>query len=305
MLRLSKQWPLMLFIMKKLKRLTFIALVLFSYQSSGQASLTVTPAIAASREALTWSIAGNLNGANPNVLSELQWNKVKGVGYGCRLELKGSKRMVAFTNLGQEHTLSGTVTDRDYSQDNRRNEVFSAREDASKGHVLSATAGLGHRVVDRGWISATVYAGYGYLGQQLSLINPGTGLNSRYTNHWYGPLISGKVCFNLTSHLNIGLQSTYHQVGYRASGDWNLISEFEHPVSFRHRAKGFGLDHDIFIQYAFTKTCSVRFGARHSYWTTGQGIDTLYKSDGTQAKTRLNDVTRRGEGLSVGVVVRM
>ena len=92
---------------------------------------------------------------------------------------------------------------------------------------------------------------------------------------------------------------------YHATGNWNLIERFQHPVSFRHRAKGFGLENQLVMSYKMSGGLCVELRPSYSYWTTGRGIDTVYKKDQSTPKTRLNDVTSDVLGVEVGVVWRL
>lgn len=289
----------------KRRTLFFLVLAFFSFGLAGQDKLKMNAGIAASKENLTWSIAGNLNGANPNVFSELDWSQITGVGYYAGLGFPVRKRFSGFLDFSQGLIVRGRVTDTDYRSDDRRDQVFFAEEDAGKGQVINAQTGLAFNAINTGFFAFSFGAGYGLLNQQLYLVNEGKGLNSRYSNHWYGPLTFGKVKFVINDALNISAQTTYHQVKYRAVADWNLIEEFQHPVSFSHKAKGFGLDNKLSLEFRYKSNLNVLVSSNYGYWTTGKGIDKLYKSDQSTIKTRLNDVTRSVISFNLGLVVQV
>lgn len=259
-------------------------------------------ALEGAREDLTWSIAGNMEGTNPNILSELDWSEVGSIGFRAGINHPIRKRFSGFLDFSLRRILFGTVTDTDFQSDDRTDHVFFAEEDAGKGQVFQGSAGLLVQIVQDGDLRLALGGGYGLLNQQLYLVNEHMDLNSRYANHWYGPLLAGNAGYKINEELIIGIHTTYHQVRYRATGDWNLIEGFEHPVSFRHTAKGFGLDNELYMKWQWKEHLQFLLTATHSYWTTGRGIDTLYKSDDTSVRTRLNDVTRNAIGMKIGMV---
>ena len=202
--------------------------------------------ILVAKEDLRWSIAGNLNGENPTVLSELKWKDLAGAGYAGSAWVR-AERFLAFTDIRQTHTISGSVTDTDYSQDNRSNVVFHAKEDAGKGRIFQLDLMGGFEAIQSSRLDVTFLTGYGALKQDLYLTNARTQLNSSYSTSWKGPIMGTMVRYKPAERVSLSLKSKYHQIRYSAKGNWNLIEEFEHPVSFRHKAKGFGLDNDLTI----------------------------------------------------------
>jgi len=94
------------------------------------------------QENLRWSIAGNANGQNPNILSELRWENVGGPVAATKM------RFILFDHWqleGEyEHTFfsSGKVFDTDYGGNDRTNAVYAAQFDASKGGADYWRAGL-------------------------------------------------------------------------------------------------------------------------------------------------------------------
>lgn len=284
------------------KSFCVIGLLVCGLFGFAQDKLSILGAIDAGRENLTWSIAGNLHGGNPNILSELEWSHVMGIGFHSNINFQFVDRLAVFIAGGGRSIVSGKVIDADYENDNRTGRVFFAQENAGKGQVRNGEAGLLYRVISRNPLNLSVGGGYGLLNQQLYLINKAKGLNSSYSNDWYGPLIKAKLCISFNVRWKVALHTTYHQVVYRATGDWNLMDAFQHPVSFSHRAKGFGLEHELSAVFKLATNFSISTIASYWYGTTGTGIDTLYKKDQTTVKTRLNDVTSNVVAIRTGVV---
>lgn len=260
----------------------------------------LTVGMTGSVEELTWSIAGNLNGTHPNVFSELEWEGLAGAGGYMLLEVPFKGRLGLSASGSRQQIVAGTATDTDYQEDDRTNSMFRAQENANKGYVAQGRLSVTYRLIQANKLRMTMSAGYGLLNQKLFLHNPSTSLNSSYMTHWFGPTAGGKLAW-IHDRFRLTFSSIYHQVDYAAKANWNLIEEFKHPVSFRHRAKGYGLSVSLGIAVKGGNQCWWFVAPTYDYWTTGKGIDTLYKQDGTTPKTRLNDVTRRAGSISVGV----
>lgn len=254
------------------------------------------------RESLAWSIAGNLNGNTPNILSELKWKNLHHLGYELHLTIPVFKKIDGIVHCAQGFIVHGEVTDADYRQDDRQERVFYAREDAGKGQLLDFGGGFLIRLVDNELFRISLGTGYSSQYQLLYLINPKTGLNSSYHMRWTGPFLTGKLRFPISKKATLAYQTTYDQIRYHARGNWNLIDEFQHPVSFRHRAKGFVLRNTASVQLNLCNRLTLVAGGTLVYRTTGKGIDILYRTDEPDVKTQLNDVSGMRIALFSGVV---
>lgn len=158
-------------------------------------------AIDGSQENLNWSIAGNLDGANPNILSEVDWDKLQTIGYDMGLNLSSGGRLSIFIHFSQRFIVKGTVTDIDYLKDDKRNAVFFAKEDAGKGQMIKISPRLMFHIATVGKAKFSIGTGYCLLNQQLYLINDEINLNSKYTNYWHGPLVTAKVAYKIWDKL--------------------------------------------------------------------------------------------------------
>jgi hypothetical protein len=185
---------------------------------------------------LSWSIAGNSKGQSPNVLSELKWKNLQSPGISLTLEWMITSRFQLKILLAGSAIVSGAVTDTDYSEDNRTNPVFYASLSSDKGKLYSSHVTGGYSFVRTKTYNGKIFVGYGINHQQLYLTDDEQ-LNSTYTNKWKGVIFSLENGFYLNSRNSLSVQVTYHQVRYGAEGNWNLIEEFKHPVSFTHSAK--------------------------------------------------------------------
>jgi hypothetical protein len=93
----------------------------------------------------------------------------------------------------------------------------------------------------------------------------------------------------------------YRQMSYYAEANWNLVNEFQHPVSFDHTANAFGISVNAAIKYRVTKRSLCTLSAGRDYFATGNGKDTLYYKNGDVSVTKLNGVRRDQTVASVGL----
>jgi len=254
------------------------------------------------QEDLRWSIAGNANGENPNILSELRWKSVSGpvavahIRFGVfdHWQLEGEYEHMFF--------LSGKVYDTDYGGNDRTNVVYAAQFDAGKGGSDYWQAGLANQIPVTNEFSITPSVGYGIFYQSLYVTgNSATmsDLNSTYKTKWAG--LYGQVVgsLGLTKKLCMNASLRYNQVRYRSSANWNLIREFSHPESFRQTANGYGLTAQASLLYNVWGNHSMGITASYSCWQTGHGIDELYLAAGGSRQTQLNEVRSVGLGVMI------
>jgi len=254
---------------------------------------------------LHWSIAGNSAGQSPNVYSELKWRRVGGFSADAAVRYRLGRRWVFFGEGTRLFPSTGRVSDRDYSADNRSGVLYSGDFSGSGGYGYSVGAGAGYRLWPGSRLEVVPAAGYAISGQRLTITDPGglyDFLNSYYQTSWYGPFVRASVLWR-SGRWRVSGMVTYHQVSYRAKADWNLIADFDHPVSFRHRADGFGIEGEFRAGYRVCQGLEVVAAMSGNVWETGAGIDELYRSGGAIQQTRLNEVIMTGFGLHAGVRV--
>jgi hypothetical protein len=295
--------------MKKMKRANFLFLALLSagQWASGQ-GWDVAVAGGFHQQNFRWSIAGNSAGQSPNIYSELKWRRVGGPAVDAALRYGMGRRWVFFAEGLRVFTCAGRVSDRDYAGDNRTNTVYDQAFAGSNGYGYSLAAGGGYRVWPGGRFELVPDIGYGVSGQHLTITDPGglyDFLNSYYQPSWFGPLLRVRALWRPRGRWQVTGAVTYHQVSYRAKADWNLIQDFNHPVSFRHRADGYGVEGELGIRYRVSQRIDLLLAANGFNWETGKGIDELYRSDGTSQQTQLNEAVLNGFGLRAGAKWRL
>ncbi len=198
-------------------------------------------------------------------------------------------------------TSSGTVSDTDYGADNRIDPVYARSFESHKGYAYANFLGGGYRFLLGSRLQLTPVAGYEWSGQRLSIEDAAEFLNSYYRSWWKGLVVRAMGELKLSGKWGLLFSGAYHQANYRADADWNLIQAFNHPVSFSHRADGYGVDGRLGVKYAMGRHVAVMLSGDYFNWRTGKGVDELYLTSGQTSQTQLNAVVMTGFGVNVGV----
>jgi hypothetical protein len=264
-----------------------------------------------------WNIAAA--DGSPNILSELTWNKLN------IYQIKG----MAWTPLSRSFYIRGSFNygwiydgenqDSDYNGNNRSLEYSRSNNKTDSGDVWDASAGLGYIFFD-GPLKAASLLGYSYHMQNLTLtegfqtvctatcttgVGPFGGLDSTYDALWYGPWVGLELMYRSTGKkLTLNGVFEYHIARYEAQANWNLRSDFQHPVSFEHSGDGQGVIASTGLDYALDGQWSVNGEVMVERWTVADGIDLIFNSNGTTSSTQLNEVNWYSTALMIGVKYR-
>jgi hypothetical protein len=288
------------------------ALVLFSLNAHSQnqpkkPKFLLDASSAYYTEDFNWSIAGNVNDRYVIILSELRWRKIKGVQLNLNGEYNFWKGLFVKGNLSKAFITSGKVSDTDFGQDNRQDTLFHDTFNSDHGNITSWAAGVGYKLSIAKKYSVAPFVGYGNNSQSLFVLrdygNVTGNLKSTYDTKWNGLTMGLSFIVPVHERIIITAQSTYRQLNYSAKANWNLIEDFEHPVSFRHKAKGYGVENNIGVHYVLNEKISLSLNGQLGHWTTGKGTDTLYRTNGEVNVTQLNRVHRNSATLGAGIQI--
>jgi len=266
---------------------------------------------------LNWSIAGNINGTNPNVLSELTWSDLEIFQLKAGIRSTISKAFYVRGSLGYGWIFDG---------DNRTLEYSRSNNSADDGNVVDATLGIGYQlkaISDR--LRLVPLVGYSYSDQFLRMtdgfqtvsepslvapedrppeIGPFAGLDSSYESEWWGPWVGIDVLFDASEKMTLFGGFEYHWADYHGEANWNLISKFAHPKSFEHDADGTGIIVALGGEYHLTQPWYISLNINYQDWSTDPGLDRLFYADGTTADTRLNEVNWDSFAILLGLTYR-
>jgi Protochlamydia outer membrane protein len=280
----------------------FLLLLLGTGRCLGQLRIGVSTGY--EREDFHWSIAGNSAGQDPNVYSELKWRNAGGFFTRGELQWTVRKRWRVFANGSRTFVHSGSMTDTDYGLDNRHDVLYRQQFPVAGGYAESGSAGVGYALLDKGCFGLTLLVGYGISKQSFPVTDAGgpfAGLNSFYAGKWLGPFARVEGVWRLAAGWQVEAAVRYDQVVYRGVADWNLIADFQHPLSFKHRADGYGVTGELGLSYVIGRHWVFSLRAGGFDWETGTGIDELYLASGGTQQTRLNAVVRMGFEGGLGV----
>ncbi|MBI1870037.1 MAG: omptin family outer membrane protease [Chlamydiae bacterium] len=263
-----------------------------------------------------WNIAGDINGQNPNILSELTWkdleiNEIKG-----EEQILIHKKILLKGSIAYGWILDGKNQDSDFAGDDRTLEFSRSINGAGGGNTLDGSLGAGLQWhFFKGNLSLTPLGGYSYHEQNLrigdgiefiptsdSIVSiPLTGPTDTYDTQWKGPWIGLDLVTQPTEKITLSLEFQYHWADYEAVADWHMREDFAHPVSFRHEADGNGIVFSMGTNYALSHHGSIFFNIGFEQWSTDPGIDHTFVSDGTVEDYRLNEVNWKSLVMRLGL----
>lgn len=264
---------------------------------------------------LDWNIAGTSPfGNDVNVLSELTWNDLE-IWQGKALARVYLKRVYLRGYADYGFITGGSNQDSDYRGNNRTLEYSRSNNSSSDGSVWDVSAGAGYLFsvpIGPGSLELGPLAGLSYHKQNLTitegfqtipLTGPFAGLSSTYAASWTGPWAGFDLSYAAGGLTLLG-SFEYHLASFRAEADWNLRSDFAHPVSFEHWATGSGLVLSAGAEYNVTERVALSGNVDLQDWSADDGTDRTYFSDGTAADTALNEVNWTSRAVMFGLKYR-
>lgn len=270
---------------------------------------------------LDWNIAGDINGNNPNILSELTWTDLEIFQLEFGLERRFKRNFKLGGTLAYGLIFDGQNQDSDYLGDNRTLEFSRSNNSADGDDTWDLSVAFGYEFLfGSGTIGLTPLFGLSYHAQKLQItdgfqtippLGPFPGLNSSYDASWYGPWtgldfffgILRKDRMTLRHEFKFGVEYHFY-AEYYAKANWNLRSDFAHPKSFEHETDGSGIIFKGGYKYFFDARWSLDFNGKYQKWETDPGIDRVFFSNGTVVETRLNEVNWDSYSLMIGVTCR-
>lgn len=249
-----------------------------------------------------WSIAGDASGTNPNILSELIWEHKREICAEITPNFQLGKSWLFHLPLRGSYTIDGEVSDSDYEENNRKGRSFFTKASSNGSYSLRAIPSLGPMISLRPNAQLILQLTYSYTIDKYYLRDK-KNLNSYYTTTYSGPGISIKINCLSNKKTTITGMTNIEIINYCATANWNLIKDFSHPTSFEHKAKGIIISPSLKLTNKINKGISLISEFRSYALSSGKGIDTLYKSDGSKIKTMLNGVNQTRFSLSTGILL--
>lgn len=262
-------------------------------------NIQLAPYIGLSKQKFNYNIAGNEKGTDPNILSELKWNKILAREIGGNLKVR-YKRIIFKSTFIYSKTLSGSVSDIDYAEDNRRS-IFSEQYFSNhKGSGRTINLMLGYNLVKKNSYLIDLLVAYEHVSNRLFLLNEKhlaetdpiyqPNLNSYYK--YRHPNLGGVLNSNysISRFINLSLELSAYGTFYYAYGNWNLRKDFNQPISYEHKGKGVKLSSSIAANIILTDCLGLGFGYSFAKQNLKSGQDVLFLTNGEALKTRLNQI---------------
>jgi len=276
----------------KQKRLVFLLIILFcniNFTIAQNNRLSFSTGASVNINNFQWSIAGNIHGQSPNILSELIFKKVKSLG----IYLDGTFRPLNFleiTGFYQENSvISGNGSDADYNGDNRTNTTYNEPFSSNKGELEIFRFGVNLFFVHKGNFHLGTGVFYASTIQTLYILNSDfENLKSTYKVKCRGPRFSLNGNYEINKKLSIRGSLSYCFIKYNAEANWNLIDEFMHPLSFDQHSKGRNTDGEIGFSYKINSLFALTINGVIANAKSFKGIDKSYLKNNTQLLTQFN-----------------
>jgi opacity protein-like surface antigen len=233
------------------------------------------------RDDLDWSVASSVG--TPNILSELQWRDIEMATVTVGSDLYWGEQWITNLEFSYGRIFDGENQDSDYLGNNRTLEFSRSNNAADEGDAYDINASLAYRLAFDSMRSIELRPtlGLSYHAQNLKAVDgyqtvtdfgfpvpigPFEGLNSSYDATWFGPWLGMQALFGQESRLQLELGLQYHYAFYDAQANWNLRSDFAHPVSFEQEAEGHGWVVEAGLLYELSSKLSVGFDFRYEDW---------------------------------------
>ncbi|MEA3438104.1 MAG: hypothetical protein U9R43_16695 [Thermodesulfobacteriota bacterium] len=266
---------------------------------------------------LDWNIAGDINGYNPNILSELEWKGLESFQLKIANKTVFNQLFLLRGSLAYGWIFDGENQDSDYLGDDRTFEFSRSNNNSDDGNVLDASFGIGWQFTfGRSDFVMVPVIGYSYHEQNLTITDgcqtippsgPFSGLNSTYETEWKGLWIGLDFTFRtdekskISPEIETFISIEYHWADYYAEADWNLRTDFAHPKSFEHEADGHGIVFSTVIRFLLDYHWVLNVNFDYQNWSTDPGTDKVFFSNGTIGETQLNEVNWTSYAIMAGI----
>jgi outer membrane protease len=265
---------------------------------------------------LQWGIADPVN--DIDILSELSWRNLRMAAVGADLRYQASTPLVLLARADYGYATSGSVQDSDYWQSGRNREFSRSTGSARGSQAFGFSAGIGlplGKELGDWQVQLMPMLGlaaqyqklrfrdgnqvYVYPGSQTPL-GPIDGLNTRYDARWNGVWGGLELELQNRKDLTMRVRLEQHASDYSAKANWNLRTDFAHPVSFRQWASAQGRTITAEARYAYANAY-IMAQLSHSAWKAGRGKDEIYLDIGETRYTPFNGARWESSRLSLGL----
>ncbi|RQO74495.1 hypothetical protein DBR43_03640 [Pedobacter sp. KBW06] len=286
-----------------------IATLLFSFIHLYVLSQSPKWKIEASIEHLShdynWSIAGNIEGNSPNILSELVWQNLKGPKINLNISRAIYNHFELSFNFSQHKIKQGRFKDTDYLQNNRTDAFFKKDGLSNEGKAYNYSLLLKYELPVSRFLKLKPYVGATYFDKKLYMLDfpdelTDPPLNSIYKNQWEGAVLGVETSYQINK-VSLILNTVAGYYNYLAEAQWNLNEKFNQPLSFKQTANSYTFLVGFTTSYSLSKHINMLLGMEKKYGATYSGIDEAYLINGVNVKTRFNGAEFNSFGAKIGL----
>lgn len=261
-----------------------------------------------SQDHFEWTIAGDLNGQNPNVLSELDWRHLNIFTIGGQADFTYHKIWHLELSGGYGWIASGGNRDSDYYFDNHSGE-FSRSVADTRGSRIDADLVIGRDFQVTPKVTLTPQIGFTYhrlrlndregvqvIDTEFHDVGPFAGLDSLYTSSWWGPTFGLQARVQLAEKWRWLAGARFELLRYKANADWNLRTDFR---GFHDTANGNGWLLTTGVEWDFAQHWTLSLLGDYSSRRTGSGTSDTLLNDYSHDTTRFNGARWESFGARV------
>ncbi|MBL1140445.1 MAG: hypothetical protein HND53_00250 [Proteobacteria bacterium] len=269
---------------------------------------------------LNWN-KGYANSATlPNVLSELEWDKMDIAQFSFNGDVRFRNNIRFGLDFGFGIISAGNNRDSDYLLDNRQAE-FSRSIASVGGHdVIDVSTYLGYEFTPdlfQNYDSHfTPLIGYSYHAQNIQFeegvqilsdfgftvpLGPFSGVHdSEYRTNWYGPWLGFEFEIK-KADWSVATRYSHHWVSYEADATWNLRTDFVQPKSFEHITDGEGDRVSLVLMRHWRSNWHAFLEFGMETWDTTSGIDRIFFANGNVSELTFNEANWDSWWAGIGV----
>ena len=194
----------------------------------------------------------------------------------------------------------------DYQGDNRTNRVYNGAFESNKGNTADWRTTLEYKWELNPSFSLVPGLGYTLHSQSLFLLSDAAylgsaKLSSTYATTYKGVTVGARSTIVVAGPWSLEPSLFYDQVKFHGRADWNLISTFQHPLSFEDRANGYNIEAGLKGYYAWNRQGAFFLSVNYFYSNTGNGTDKLYQTNGQIPLTQFNGAIRHFWTIRAGL----
>lgn len=253
-------------------------------------------------ENLRWAISGDITGNAPNIMSELTWRNLKGHEHYVGLNYSAPSGWMGRADIRiADFRSGGEVQDSDYKLDNRQGEYSRSLSATHGSNARDVALLIGQRRYLDEAITWSITPVIGVSRnvtdlrmndgmQAIPASGPYPDLNSSYRARFDSIMAGAETRWWFTQTLGLDMKWHHSWFNYSAEANWNLRTQFQHPVSFYHEGQGvddrwvLGLLARVNSEWTMELSHSIRKGMFQN------GLDVSNLANGARQNTLLRDV---------------